>query len=383
MSTHLRIACVLSLVLAGSVSAQVASSWADPAEAFEFHADPETGIELVESDFSRTQINVRGPAAVVELRCRLTFINRSSRTLRGVTLAIHSAPGLPGGKASVIAPSLAMGPGEQAPVDVSLRLVRPLPSAGEPLATIVVDGVLYSDLSFRGPDAMASRRRMTLLELEARRDRARLASTLAGGGAEALRGEVLAVLERLSSRPELEVRLAGGGRGVSPAVRASMRPVELAFLNVEETPLELVGGSARVAGAQAVSPAIEVRNRSGKVIRDFEVGWVVQDLGGRRYAAGAVPSTGGPLAAGQGGAVSEQRLFEFRLRGAESFEIGGMSGYVRRVEFSDGTVWTPSRTALSQAALLDVEPISNEETRLAAVYRSQGLQALVNELGKF
>lgn len=384
MFTRLKAAFGLHLVLACCVIAQVSSPWAEPAEAIQFEAAPETGIELVEQDYSRTQISVRGPAVVVELRCRLTLANKSSRSLRGVTLAVQSAPGVPGGKASVIAPSLAAGPGERVPVDVSLRLVRPAPSAGEPLVTIAVDGVLYSDLSFRGPDAMSSRRRMTLLELEARQDRRRLASTLEAGGGEALRSEVLAVLERLASEPGLDVRLAGGdGRGVSASATAQMRPVELASLAVEETPLELVGGSARVAGARAVSPALEVRNLSGKAIRDFEVGWVVHDLAGRRYAAGAVPSTGGPLAAGGAGAVTEQRLFEFRRPGAEAFEIGAMSGYVRRVEFSDGTLWMPSRSALDKAELLDVEPLSNEEQRLAAVYRSQGLQGLIDELGKF
>lgn len=363
--------------------AQAPSSWTDPAEAIEFQAPAATSVELVEQDYSRTQISVRGPAAVVELRCKLTLANRSSKTLRGIALAVISAPGQSAGRASVITPSLAVAPGERFPVDVSLRLVRPLPSADEPLATIAVDGVLYADLSYRGPDEMSSRRRLTLLELEATEDRKRLSSLLAARGAEALRGEVLAVLERQSERPSLEVRLAGGGRAVSPAVRASMQPVELAVLDVPETPLDLLSGSALAGDSQAVSPTISVRNRSGRAIRDFEVGWLVHDRAGKRYAAGAVPSGGAVLGDGSSGAVTGRRLFEFRSRGAEPFEIGGMSAYVRRVEFTDGTVWTPSRVALEQTSLLDVEPISNEQSRLAAVYRSRGLQGLINELARF
>lgn len=383
MSTHLSWRCAIVLAFALAAPAQISSPWANPADAVRFLAPAETAIELTDRDFSRTEISVRGPAAVVELRCRLTLTNRSSRTLRAVTLAVQSAPGMPGGKAVVVSPSLAAGPGEQVPVDVSLRLVRPLSSPGEPLAEIVVDGVLYSDLSFRGPDEAASRRRMTLLELEARQDRQRLSDTLDARGPEGLRAQVLDVLERQAARTDLEVRLAGGdGRGVSPAARLGMRPVELAFLDLDETPLELLGGSALTSGARALSPAIEVRNRSGKAIRDFEVGWLVHDVEGRRYAAGAVPS-GGQLEAGRIGSVEAQRLFEFRRRGSQPFEIGGMSGYVRRVEFADGTLWTPSREALDQAALLDVEPLSSEESRLAAVYRSQGLQGLIAELARF
>lgn len=384
MSTHLSWRGAILLACALAAPAQISSPWANPADAVSFRASAETSIELAEKDFSRTEISVRGPAAVVDLRCRLTLTNSSSRTLRAVTLAVHSVPGAPGGKAVVVSPSLSAGPGERALVDVNLRLVRPLPSAGQPLAEIVVDGVLYADLSFRGPDEISSRRRMTLLELEAREDRKRLAQTLSARGPEALRAQVLDVLERQASRPDFEVRLAGGdGRSVSPAVRAGMRPVELAFLDVDETPLELLDGSALAGGGRAVSPSIEVRNRSGKAIRDFEVGWLVHDVEGRRYAAGAVPSTGGQLEAGRVGSVEAQRLFEFRLRGPEPFEIGGMSGYVRRVEFADGTLWAPSREALDRASLLDVEPLSSEESRLAAVYRSQGLQALIAELARF
>ncbi len=384
MSTHLSWRGAILLACALAAPAQISSPWANPADAVSFHAPAETAIELADQDFSRTEINVRGPAAVVELRCRLTLTNRSSRTLRAVTLAVHSAPGMPGGKAVVVSPSLAAGPGEQAAVDVNLRLVRPLPEAGRPVAEIVVDGVLYADLSFRGPDEMSSRRRMTLLELEARQDRRRLSQTLSARGPEGLRAQVLEVLERMAARPDFEVRLVGGdGRSVSATARSGMRPVELAFLNVDETPLELVGGSALAGAARAVSPAIEVRNRSGKAIRDFEVGWLVHDVEGRRYAAGAVPSTGGRLEAGRAGSVDAQRLFEFRRRASQPFEIGGMSGYVRRVEFADGTLWTPSREALDKAALLDVEPLSSEESRLAAVYRSQGLQGLIAELARF
>ena len=378
MFTHLsfpgiRAAALLALAGGWGLQAQSPAVWSDPAQAIVFRAAPETGLELVGRDFSRTQISIRGAAAVVELRCRLTLVNRTERTLRSVALAIQSAPGSPGGKATVTAPSLSVARGEEFPVDVSLRLVRPLPAPGAPLAEIVVDGVLYADLSFRGPDETAARRRMTLLELEARRDRARLAAVLAERGGEALRAEALATLERQASRPALEARLAGGdGRGVSPTLEASMQPLELAFLDLQQAPLEIVAGASRVAGAQAISPSLEVRNRSPKTVRDFEVGWVVNDRAGRRYAAGAIPSTGGPLAAGALARVEAQRLFEFRLAGAtvrdRRDERLRAAGGVR------GRLGGSTRQAPDAAAVLDVEPLSTE-SRLATIIAAKGCRS--------
>ena len=60
-----------------------------------------------------------------------------------------------------------------------------------------------------------------------------------------------------------------------------------------------------------------------------------------------------------------------------------MSGYVRQVEFEDGSLWIPSRESLEKSSLTAATPVSVEEQRLSALYRDQGLDALVSDLGKF
>ena len=52
-----------------------------------------------------------------------------------------------------------------------MQLVRPTQIAGGPLAQVDLDGVLYQDLSFYGPDRLHSRRYLTACEMEAQRDR--------------------------------------------------------------------------------------------------------------------------------------------------------------------------------------------------------------------
>ena len=55
-------------------------------------------------------------------------------------------------------PSLNIGPGEVFPVRIDMQLVRPTQTAGGPLVGVDLDGVLFQDLSFYGPDRLNSRR---------------------------------------------------------------------------------------------------------------------------------------------------------------------------------------------------------------------------------
>ena len=76
---------------------------------------------------------------------------------------------------------------------------------------IGLDGVLFDDLSFYGPDKLSSRRTMTLSEWEARRDRRYFKSLLAAGGQERLRQEMLESLTHQADRPSLDVQVVRGG----------------------------------------------------------------------------------------------------------------------------------------------------------------------------
>ena len=63
--------------------------------------------------------------------------------------------------------------------------------------------------------------------------------------------------------------------------------------------------------------------------------------------------------------------------------IGGMKGFVRQVEFTDGRTWIPSRASLEGARLLGTLEPSPEEQRLTELYRRKGLHAVLDELKKF
>jgi hypothetical protein len=53
------------------------------------------------------------------------------------------------------------------------------------------------------------------------------------------------------------------------------------------------------------------------------------------------------------------------------------------VEFADGSLWIPPRNLLADPRLARVVTPSAEEQRLAEIYRTKGLAALIAELKKF
>jgi hypothetical protein len=172
------------------------------------------------------------------------------------------------------------------------------------------------------------------------------------------------------------------------AARASQQQnVALAFANIPDSPLALVGGRGAATGDIADSPRITVKNRSSRAIRYFELGWLIDSSSGTRYAAGAVPAPAGlrSLAPGAEAVTNRDRSFRFvPLSPADAaFSIDGMAGFVSHVQFTDGSIWIPTREDLEQAALLDALPVSAEEQRLTNLYQSKGLKNLVAELSSY
>src|SRR5581483_6524843 len=164
-----------------------------------------------------------------------------------------------GGKGFVTVTSLDIGPDENFPVRIDLGLLRPLQnSVGIPVQ-IGLDGVLFDDLSFYGPDKLSSRRTMTLSEWEARRDRRYFKSLLAERGPEGLRQEMLATLTRQADRPSIDVQVVRGGRATNFEPE---KEVQFAFLRLPDSPIEPLEGLARIAGNEARAPRVEIRNRS-------------------------------------------------------------------------------------------------------------------------
>jgi hypothetical protein len=331
-------------------------------------------VTLVSADWGESSATPRGGAFLVDVHAGLSLRNSSQRRIRGVTLAVVAQEVTPGGKGSVSVPSLDVAPGDTFPVRIDLPLLRPLGAGAGPLVEVQLDGVLFDDLNFYGPDKLHSRRTMTVWELEARRDRRYFKTLLETAGREGLQKEMLASLARQADRPQPGVQMVRGrATNTDPE-----REVQFAFLHFPESPVQPTDGMARIAGNEARAPRLEVRNLSDRPIRHLEIGWIVEDQQGREFLAASVPADLN-LAPGRSSQVFEDAALRFDQRTS----IQGMTGFVSSVEFADGSYWIPSRSALEDPKLRRLAPPSPEEQRLAQIYRKKGLAALVEELKKF
>jgi len=336
-------------------------------------------VAVLSSDYGDSSETPRGGAMLVDLHASITLRNSSQRHIRGITLLVTAQDVTPGGKGSVTVTSLDVGPNESFPVRVDLRLLRPLQAGGGGLVQIGLDGILFDDLSFYGPDKLSSRRILTMTEWEARRDRKYFKSLLADGGQQKLKDAIMASVAHSADRPTLDVQMVRGGRATNFEPE---KQVQFAFLQLPDSPIEPMDGMARIAGNEARSPRLEVKNRSDRPIRYLEMGWILRDGSGREFLAGAVPAEL-KLAPGQKGQILDNTTLKFPQRGGAQLGIEGMTGYVSSVEFSDGTVWIPSRADLGIPQLQHVMAPSDEEQRLVQLYLKKGIKALVAELNKF
>jgi hypothetical protein len=250
-------------------------------------------------------------------------------------------------------------------VRIENHLVRPLGSS-DPGVEVKLDGVLFDDLVFYGPDTLDSRHLMTKWELEARQDREYFKALLKTGGTEGLRKEMLAGLARQADRRGPSVQLVRG-RATN---QGSEREVQVAFLAFPDSPVEVSGGTARVSAGEARAPQFSVRNKSPQAVKHVEMGWRVKDQQGREFYAASMP-VDLKLAPNQSGDVRQDAALRFEQAGA----IQSMTAFVASVEFADGVPWIPKRNALV--------PASPEEQRLLQIYSKKGLDALIEELKKF
>ena len=334
---------------------------------------------------SRT--TARGAALVLDLNLSLTLRNISSNRIHGVTLRVVSQEVAMGGVGSVFQPGLNVGPGEAFPVHIATKLMRPAQMAGGPLLQVNLDGVLFQDLSFYGPDKLHSRRIMTASEMEAQRDRLALKRLLTEGGNPALKDAMLKILARQEAAPEIQGRIVRGHTitNVALAAIAPERQEQFAFVQFPDGPIQLLRGSALIAGGEARTPSIEVANRTDRPVKYVELGWLLTDSNGRAYMAGELPSTGTGFSLPARGAstVSQQNTLEFST-GGKPLSIRSLTSFVNQGEFADGTVWVPTRQNLeADPLLLRVMEPSVEEERLANLYVTKGLPALVDELRKY
>src|SRR4029078_2871864 len=129
---------------------------------------------------------VRGGGYASDVRVALSLRNASQRRIRSITLAVLAQEAAPGGKGSISVPSLDVAPGETFSVHGDLHLLRPIAAGASPMVEISLDGVLFDDLNFYGPDKLQSRRTMMVSELGERRGRQVFESLLDQSGRDGL-----------------------------------------------------------------------------------------------------------------------------------------------------------------------------------------------------
>jgi hypothetical protein len=332
-----------------------------------------------------SRATARGAALALDLHMAATLVNSSPRRIHGVTLRVVAQEVTLGGKGSVTYPSLNVGPGENFQVRIDMQLMRPSQVTGGPLVQVDLDGVLFQDLSFFGPDRLNSRRTMTACEMEAQRDREHFKRILAqAGGRAALQREILESMARQSEASQLAVSVKRTGRAVTSAATGSEHDAEFAFLQFPDSPVEPIKGSARVSGNEARAPHIEVRNKSDRPVKYVEMGWIVSDPSGKQYMAGSLPSADSDLVLppGRSARLLQETTLNFSSKG-QPVNVSKMVGFVNQVEFADGKIWVPNRQNLDNTLLLKVLPPSAEEQRLTDIYRKRGIDGLTAELGKF
>ena len=230
-------------------------------------------VTLAGDEWGGSAATVRGGAYAIDVRVALSLRNASERRIRGITLSVLAQEATAGGKGSISVPSLDVAPGETFSVRGDLHLLRPIAAGVSPMVEVSLDGVLFDDLSFYGPDKLQSRRTMMVWELEARRDRQFFKALLEQAGRDGLQKELLASLARDADRPQFGVQMVRG-RATNTA---GERDLEFAFLQFPNAPVEPTSGMARIVGNEARGPKLVVHNRSPRVIRYLEMGWIVRD----------------------------------------------------------------------------------------------------------
>ena len=333
-------------------------------------------VSLLSTDWGESGVQARGGAMVVDLRLSLQLRNEDKRRIRGVTLAVVTQQSAPGGKAWITVPTLDVAAGEAFPVRWNVQLLRPLQNGGLPDVEVTLDGVLFDNLSFFGPDQMKSRRAMTVWELESRRDRKYFRSLLESQGENGLRAAILDSMQRQTDRKAQPGMSLASGRAPRITNSETERRVEVAFLNLPESPIEPLSGVARITGNEAVVPQFEIRNKSDRWVKHFEMGLIVRDKEGHEFLAGSAPADPS-LAPGQKSQVTQETSLRFN----GTATVDAISGVVTSVEFTDGQFWIPSRAAIaSDPRLRGVIPPSPEEQRLMQIYRKRGLPGVIDEL---
>ncbi|MEO7650333.1 MAG: hypothetical protein ABIZ80_07680, partial [Bryobacteraceae bacterium] len=229
---------LLAALVLGGGAAIAQDTQLDPRSSIAIDLPADSPLTLLSADVGESRASARGGAMVLDLHLALKLRNASPNKIRSVTMLVLAQEITPGGKASVAVPSLDIAAGEIFPLRIDLRLLRPLQPEGGPLVKVSLDGVLFQDFKFYGPNRLDSRRSMMVWETEAQRDRQHFKAMLASHGPEGLRRGALDSLNRQAARPRLDVQVSRGGRSTPAAASGgSEHQAQFAFLQFPDSPV--------------------------------------------------------------------------------------------------------------------------------------------------
>ncbi len=376
MRSRLTIRILLCSALAPGFAAAQDAPLSSSSVSINFPTD--SPVVQIANNVGESRTAARGAALLIDLHLSLTLRNISSHRIRSVKMGVVSQEVAMGGKGSVSQMGMNVGPGETFPVRIDTQLMKPVQATGS-LVEVRLEGVLFDDLSFYGPDLNAQRT-LTAREMESQRDREYFRQVLARAGVEGLRQEILASMERQRLRPQLDLRMPRG-MAVNSTALGPERKEQFAFLKFPDAPVEAIGGWAQVAGNQMRSPHIDVQNRTAKAVKYVELGWLVRDENGEQYMAASLPAAGPDLYLGARGKaqVVQDNVIDLSRNG-RPLKIQSMKGFINQVQFADGKVWAPSREDLDNPELRKTLPPSAGEQGLTEIYRTKGIDALLLEL---
>jgi hypothetical protein len=339
-------------------------------------------VLMVSFDLGPTTTRVRNMSIQLDLHAALLLRNTGTKPLSGLTLRVEAQDLTPSGKGSVTVPSLDVDPGEVFPVRIDMELMRPFsaPKGNGAMVQVSLDCALFNDLTAYGPDRLGSRRALMVYELEARRERQYFAKLLETNRLADIREELNFGL------PDLGPESLGVEMLRQPSIRGTgEQALAVRTVSFPSSPVQALGGAARVSGSEVRGPQIDIRNSSRKTVRGIDMGWIVRDERGKDFIAGSTPSAV-ELPPVQTQRVTQTGALKFSHARGQPMLIEALLAFVNDVEFSDGSLWIPSRRDIEAASpdpvLRRALAASPEQQHLADVFRRKGIAGIADELRK-
>jgi hypothetical protein len=156
-----RVVTALAVAALAATAARAQETPLDLASSTRIDLPADSPVTLISSNMDQSRASSRGGAIVLDLHMSLTLKNSGTRRVRGVVLLVTAQEFAPGGKGSIARPCIDVPPNQNFTVPIDIRLVRPVVQTGGPLVRVQLDGVLFDDLSFYGPNKLNSQRAMT------------------------------------------------------------------------------------------------------------------------------------------------------------------------------------------------------------------------------